>query len=394
LDAGFDSSEAPWQYVVCSKPPNETRILFLIPGDPERLTGGSLYNRKLYQELSERGFHIELVNIPDLTYFAALAAGLLVAPVLLIRFGTRRYDAVVVDGWAHPAALLFNLARRLTCRTPLVTIVHQVRWHTIEPPVASIARFVEQLALSSADLIIAVSAFIGEEVEQLIGGNTEIAISPPGSDLHRDAAQTERNSVNRQLQLLFVGNCTPLKGLDHLITALSLLRDLDLRLDIVGETALEPTYYNALVRKVKALGLDGRITFYGTVASKHLGPFYSRADIFTFPSLYEGFGIVLAEAMQAGLPIVATQTGAVHEILREGENALIVPPADPAALADAIRTLAMDPALRNEFGRRSLDLAGSLPTWKRTCESICDRIEIMVRTTRGMKQKPTTIPTR
>jgi glycosyltransferase involved in cell wall biosynthesis len=102
--------------------------------------------------------------------------------------------------------------------------------------------------------------------------------------------------------------------------------------------------------------------------------------------LYEGFGIVLAEAMQAGLPIVATRIGPVSEIVREGENALLVPPADLAALAGAIRRLADDPMLRDKFGRRSRELACSLPTWKQTCDSVCQNIAVLIGTIPGQKR--------
>jgi glycosyltransferase involved in cell wall biosynthesis len=129
--------------------------------------------------------------------------------------------------------------------------------------------------------------------------------------------------------------------------------------------------------------VSARVTFHGAISHEVLGRFYSRANVFTFPSLYEGFGIVLAEAMQAGLPIVATRIGPVNEIVRKDENALLVPPADSAALAGAIRRLATDPALRDNFGRRSRELAGSLPRWKQTCDSICHNIAIMIGTIPG-----------
>jgi glycosyltransferase involved in cell wall biosynthesis len=110
--------------------------------------------------------------------------------------------------------------------------------------------------------------------------------------------------------------------------------------------------------------------------------------------LYEGYGIVLAEAMQAGLPIVATRIGPVNEIVREDENALLVPPADSTALAGAIRRLATDPMLRDSFGRRSRELAGSLPTWKQTCDSVFQNIAIIIRTIPGTRQATNSIPTR
>lgn len=364
---------------------HEPTVLFLIPGDMQRQTGGSLYNRKLAEGLTERGFRLEMVTLPDLPYLAGLAVGLVIAPLILIRLASRKYDVVIEDGWAHPTTFPFNLVCWLTGRVRLVMIVHQVRCRATKPPVRFIVRMFERIALRSARLIVTVSDFISSEVERLAGSNERITLARPGSAPLPDTECVREESRDEPLRLLFVGNCTRLKGLDLLIEALSLLWDVHLRLDIVGDVTLEPRYYKRLARRAKALGVSERVTFHGAISHEVLGRFYSRADIFTFPSLYEGFGIVLAEAMQAGLPIVATRIGPVNEIVREGENALLVPPADSAALAGAIRRLADNPTLRDNFGRRSRELAGSLPTWKQTCDSICHNIAIMIRACRHVR---------
>ena len=371
----------------------EPTVLFLVPGDMQRQTGGSLYNSKLAEGLTERGFRLELVTVPDLPYLAGLAVGLIVAPLILIRLLIRKYDVVIEDGWAHPTTFAFNLVCWLTGRVRLVMIVHQVRCRAAKPSVSFIVRMFERFALRSARLIVTVSDFISSEVERLVGSKERIALARPGSAPLPDTDCVSEESRDEPLRLLFVGNCTRLKGIDHLIEALSLLWDVHLRLDIVGDVSLEPRYHKRLERRAKALGVSERVTFHGPISHELVGRFYSRADIFTFPSLYEGFGIVLAEAMQAGLPVVATRIGPVNEIVREGENALLVPPADSAALAGAIRRLASDPVLRDNFSRRSRELAGSLPTWKQACDSICHNIATMIRPIPGTKRPTKRIPT-
>jgi glycosyltransferase involved in cell wall biosynthesis len=373
---------------------HEPSILFLIPGDIQRQTGGSFYNRELVKGLTERGFRLELLTIPDLPYFVGLVAGLVIAPLILIRLASRKYDLVIEDGWAHPSTLFFNGACRLTGKVPLVIIVHQLRWRATKPPVSFILRMFERMTLRSARLIVTVSDFISTEVERLVGSNDRIALAHPGSAPLPGSQCVCEEFGDKLLRLLFVGNCTRLKGLDYLIDALSLLRDIPLRLDVVGDFTLEPRYYKRLERRANALRVSERVTFHGAIPHEVLGPFYARADIFTFPSLYEGFGIVLAEAMHAGLPIIATRLGPVNEIVLEDENCLLVPPADSAALAGAIRRLANDSTMRDNFGRRSRELSRSLPTWQQTCDSICHNIALMLRTTPGTKQKTKSIPTR
>ena len=96
--------------------------LFLIPGDIRRQTGGSLYNRKLAISLTERGFQLKVIEVPDLPYFVGLLAGLILGPLFLFRLATQKYDIVIEDGWAQPTTLLFNVAWRVFGRVPVVVI--------------------------------------------------------------------------------------------------------------------------------------------------------------------------------------------------------------------------------------------------------------------------------
>jgi len=123
-------------------------------------------------------------------------------------------------------------------------------------------------------------------------------------------------------------------------------------LDIVGDTAAEPGYYIKLQHLVKELGLESKVSFHGHVGDKAmLAQFYQRADVFVLPSVVEGFGIVLLDAMSFRLPIVATLVGAIPELVQHGVNGLLVPPANPTALAEAIRHLLDSPTLREQYGQ-------------------------------------------
>ena len=342
----------------------------MIPGDINRLTGGSIYDKKLADYLTEHGYHVEIASVPDLPYFASLIAGVVISTLLLLRLIRGKHDIVIEDGWVQPAALLFNLGCRVIGRTQLVIIVHQPRWQGIKLPFTPVARMVEKLSLKSAQLIVSVSCFIKNEVEQLVANHRSTIIAPPGSEAFSTTSCERVANDGGCLRLLFVGNCNRLKGLEYLIRALSSLGDITLDLDLVGDTAFDPRYYVQMQRLAKQLNVDDRVTFHGVVSHERLGQFYSNADIFILPSMYEGYGIVLGEAMHAGLPIVTTRVGPIHEIVREGENALIVPAADSNALAVAIRALATDTGIRRRFGERSRDFAQQLPTWKQTCEKI------------------------
>ena len=106
-------------------------------------------------------------------------------------------------------------------------------------------------------------------------------------------------------------------------------------------------YRDSALARLPELGLvEGRdILLLGTVSEADLGAWYRAADAFAFPSVKEGFGLVVLEALAAGLPVVASDIPVFAEYLRDGENALLVPPGDAAALAGALHRLAGDPAL-------------------------------------------------
>jgi glycosyltransferase involved in cell wall biosynthesis len=222
----------------------------------------------------------------------------------------------------------------------------------------------------------------------LTGSGIPILVARPGSDGAIGDAPGElssngggsfvgsriANDAPDPLRLLFAGSCVQQKGVEELIEALAMVRDLPILLDLAGRRDIEPSFNRRLLRLIDALDLTDRVTFHGLVDSQALARLYALADIFVFPSRYEGYGIVLAEAMSAGLPIVAADSGPVAEILANNENALIVPVQDSKALAGAIRKLAEDSAMRERFGLRSRDLAEHLPSWRHTCELVREAI--------------------
>jgi glycosyltransferase involved in cell wall biosynthesis len=346
--------------------------LFITPGKIDRLTGGSIYNRKLRDSLVERGARVRTLSVPDLPYFPSLFLSILIAPWIALRFIDRGYDAIILDSWAHPALALFSLALRPASRIRVVAIVHQLRGPERRAGAARfIAESIERASLARSDLIVTVSDFMRRNIEELLGAGRPVLVARPGCDLRRQRVDIAGKGVKAgPVRLLFVGNCVRRKGLDLLVSALSRVEGAPVRLDLVGSLDFDPQFAAELRRTVEHLGLTDVVRFHGRVTDDALERIYGESDIFVMPSYYEGYGIVYGEAMQAGLPIIAVDSGAVREIVREGENALLVPPGDPRALAEAITRLAADVDLRNQFARRSLELARELPAWSDTCEQI------------------------
>jgi rhamnosyl/mannosyltransferase len=159
-----------------------------------------------------------------------------------------------------------------------------------------------------------------------------------------DAVAALRERFGERM-VLGVGRLVYYKGFEHLVEA---MRAVDGHLVIVGTGPLR----RPLEERVRALGLEGRVTLVGGVDDAV--PFYHAARVFVLASIArsEAFGIVQIEAMACGRPVVNTQLDSgVPFVSRDGESGLTVPPADPAALAAAVNRLLDDAALRETLGR-------------------------------------------
>ena len=124
-----------------------------------------------------------------------------------------------------------------------------------------------------------------------------------------------------------------------------------MRLHIAGGGA--PDYEERLQQIVSTLELEDQVTFLGTVPPHSIAKIYNKADVFVLASYYEAFGIVLIEAMAAGLPVVATDVGGIPNVVEKDISAFLVPAGDASALAEAMRVLAIDKEKAREMSAQA-----------------------------------------
>lgn len=161
------------------------------------------------------------------------------------------------------------------------------------------------------------------------------------------------------VRLLYVGGLNRRKGVPVLLDALQALRreGRDLTLDIVGDGPER----DALAARAARDGLGGHVRFHGFVApGDGLFDFYRRADVFVLPTYSEGFPRVIYEAMGHSLPVVASAVSGIPFLLRDGHDALLVPPGDPRALAASLRRVLDDGDLRRSLIREGFALVGPI----------------------------------
>ncbi len=157
----------------------------------------------------------------------------------------------------------------------------------------------------------------------------------------RADASLEAKQFGLSRYLLYVGNLLPHKNLHRLLDAFSLVRG-EVVLAIAGYR--DPRFWPALARRADALGIASRVRFLDFVRFEALPALYSAALAVVLPSLYEGFGLTILEAMACGAPVVASTTGGLREAA--GEAALLVEPLDVAGLAATLQHLVDDPRAR------------------------------------------------
>lgn len=146
--------------------------------------------------------------------------------------------------------------------------------------------------------------------------------------------------------LLYSGRLHRDKGIEYVIEAIAQLPDMRLQIKGGGD----PRYLRKLEGIVARLGLQERIAFLGGGGFDRVPELYAQSDAVIFPSVWdEPWGLVPLEAMAVGRPVVASGVGGTREYLEDAVNALVVPPADPDAIAAAVRRLADDPALREQL---------------------------------------------
>ncbi|HWT79840.1 MAG TPA: glycosyltransferase family 1 protein [Candidatus Methylomirabilis sp.] len=213
-------------------------------------------------------------------------------------------------------------------------------------------------AAKQADAIIAVSEFTKAEIVELLDiPPKRIRVIHNGiAPVYRqvgDPGRVEQVKAKYGIArpyVLFVGNIEPKKNIEALIRAFAALRNgstSSLSVVVAGHKDWHFPAIQVVVRECRA---ERDVVFTGPVDGDDLPLLYQGAVLFVFPSLFEGFGIPVIEAMARGVPVVASDRTSIPEVA--GDAAMLVDPLDVAQMADAMRRLVSDTALRNEYIRR------------------------------------------
>lgn len=204
---------------------------------------------------------------------------------------------------------------------------------------------------SAATSRTAISSDVARRAKELHGVEQPITVVPLGLTpmVVPASSRAELGLPERVPLSISVGRLIPRKGFEYLLRA---WRDIpEAHLVIIGEGPLR----GRLEKVIQELALDGRVHLLGFVDEVKKRQVLRVADIYISGAEHEGFGIVFLEAMEAGLPIIATDTGGQTDFLVAGENAILVPAQQPTQLLEAIKQLLKDSRLRETLARNNRD---------------------------------------
>jgi glycosyltransferase involved in cell wall biosynthesis len=340
-----------------------TAVHVVVPAgvhDPVRVSGGNRYDLEVCGYLRGTGWTVTEIAAggtwprPDSGALAALA---------------RSLDAVgdgalvLVDGLIASAArpVLVPHARRLR----LVVLVHMIFGRTVVPEGD------ESAVLTAARAVVTTSAWTRARLlERYPLAPGRVHVAHPGTDPAPVSPPTPGGG-----RLLCVGTLSPIKGQDLLVDALGTLTDLPWGCTLVGPLDRDPGFVARLTRRAAASGIADRIRLTGTRTGAALRRSYAAADLLVVPSRAETYGMVVPEALAAGVPVVASTAGGLPEALGDtpdGVPGLLVPVGDAPALATALAGWLTGAGLRRRLRVAALRRRAALRDWWSTGVRIAD----------------------
>jgi glycosyltransferase involved in cell wall biosynthesis len=285
-------------------------------------------------------------------------------------------DLAICHG--HPVATLAAGPLKRRQRIPYALVTHGDIFDrplgTYDPRLTWFYQRVTPAAYENADLVIALSPHMAELAQRGGAPRDRIVVIPNGIDpadigLDHATAAPARSGSGR-LELLFVGRLSVEKGVDLLIRSAAVLQDQGIAFHLrIAGSGLDA---ESLRLQTTAMKLDERVEFLGTVPRKNLGALYQSADVLCVPSRSEPFGIVVLEAMAAGVAVVATRVGGIPYVVEDGVTGLLCPADDPVALAAALRRCAAERESTRAMGLAGLDRVARQFNWPKIGERLAE----------------------
>lgn len=334
------------------------RILIIYPEYKEAITGGQIYDHYLIDRIISKSDHeVDFLTNDMLCSNSKYLYNI----IYLQKFNhIRKYDLVLTNSRLYSRLMLLFLGLRVFSKTKLVSIHHHFNFSGEEGLKKWIHKIWELSFLKISYRTIIPSPYIKHLFQQILPYSKFFYIELGIKKTLLHLPKIENNDNN----LLFVGTIERRKGLDYLINALNILnqKNISFYCNIVGKI-IEDDYYTELFSSIKQFGLEEKVAFCGRVEDKQLSEYYNNASCFVFPSLLEGYGMVMLEAMSYGIPVVAFNNSAMPFTVKNEKNGLLVEDKNDKELANAISRIITNTTLKENLSKEALNTYSNFRTF-------------------------------
>jgi len=332
-----------------------TPIVLVAPGPLDSRTGGYIYDRRIVEGLRHLGRQVDVLELdPSFPHPTPAALEHARRTLAAVRTGT----ITIVDSLALGplAAIVMREAPRLT----VVALVHLPLAATFGLEHEDAARLEdgERRALAAAARVVVTGRAALPLIARYGVDASRVVVVEPGTD----PAPLAHGSQTGPVELLTVATLNPGKGHEMLLEALSALGDSAWHLTCAGSLTRHPATAARVRAATARLQLENRVSFAGDLDRRALAACYDRADVVVLATQQETYGMAVAEALAHGLPVVATMTGAIPDLV--GDDAgLLIPVGDRTALTAALARMLDDSGLRARLAEGARRRRDRLPTW-------------------------------
>jgi glycosyltransferase involved in cell wall biosynthesis len=339
-------------------------VVLVVPGQLETPTGGYIYDRRMAEGLRQHGWSVDVralhASFPHPTPAALEHASRVLA-------GIGNGTCVLVDGLAFGA--MPDVIEREASRLRIAALIHLPLGADLSIDRETAARLAatERRALDAAALVIVTGPATLSLLAEYGIARDKVVVVEPGTT----RVPLARRPGGGPLKLLSVATLHPGKGHEILLNALATVAEQDWRLTCAGSVTRHAATADRVRAALRRLGLEERVALVGELDDAALCHCYDEADVFVLATLQETYGMAVAEALAHGLPVVATRTGAIPDLV--GDDAgLLVPPGNTEALADALARVLGDARLRARLTEGAWRARDRLPSWDQAIKKMSD----------------------
>lgn len=348
------------------------RIGLILYGSITTTTGGYIYDYKLVEYLRSHGVVVKIFSQEKKNFWGLIRNNF--SKKLTNEIIEFSPDVLLQDEMNFNSLFILNKKLKELGNFPIISIVHLLQANAVQNTLVKwLTKKIEGIYLKSVNGFIFNSISTERSISKIIGKNHNSLIAYPGKDrlqLDRTRDDIGFKYQDNKLMIIFIGNLLYNKGLHILLQALSQIDSRSWRLSIVGGLHFDAKYTRKIFKMITHLKLEENIKIHGALDIKHLKKELLLHHVLVVPSYFESYGIVYIEAMGAGIPVIASNTGGVPEIVNDTINGFLITPGDSTTLKEYIIKLIKNRDLLKKMSISSLAAYQNLPSWNETMAKV------------------------